>query len=353
MRGMHEALRGRKSAPMPPGWPEASERLAGSPDPEVREQALLLALAFGDPKAVESLRATMSDRAGDPARRGRALHALVERRADGLAPALRALLDEPTLRGPALRSLAAYDDPEVPAAILRHYGALTPAEREDAVATLAARPAWALALLDAIGTGAIPRRDVSVTVARQLSALPDPRIAARLKEVWGTTRPARGNKAALMEKYKVLLEPESLKAGDPARGRLVFNRTCLSCHRLYDAGGDVGPDLTGSDRRNLDYLLENILDPHAAVGRDYRLTTVATTDGRVVSGIVREQNDKALVVQTANERIALPREEVEAMKPSEDSMMPEGLLDPLSDGEVRDLISYLFTTDQVPAAPAP
>ena len=132
----------------------------------------------------------------------------------------------------------------------------------------------------------------------------------------------------------------------------MFNRTCLSCHRLYDAGGDVGPDLTGSDRRNLDYLLENILDPHAAVGRDYRLTTVATTDGRVVSGIVREQNDKALVIQTANEKIALPREEVEAMKASEDSMMPEGLLDPLSEGEVRDLISYLFTTDQVPAAPA-
>ena len=98
------------------------------------------------------------------------------------------------MRGPALRSLAAYDDPEVPAAILRQYGALTPAEKEDAVATLAARPASALALLDAIGAGAIPPRDVSVTVARQMSAFPDPRIAARLKEVWGTTRPARGTR---------------------------------------------------------------------------------------------------------------------------------------------------------------
>jgi putative heme-binding domain-containing protein len=112
----------------------------------------------------------------------------------------------------------------------------------------------------------------------------------------------------------------------------------------------VGPELTGSDRANPDYILENVLDPSAAVSRDYTLTSVATTDGRLVSGIIREQTPTSLVIQTANERVVLPRDDVEAIKPSTTSMMPEGLLDPLSPREVRDLFSYLGSTKQLPLA---
>ncbi len=110
------------------------------------------------------------------------------------------------------------------------------------------------------------------------------------------------------------------------------------------SGGDVGPDLTGSDRANPDYILENVLDPSASVGKDYTLTTVATTDGRLIAGIVREQIALGLVIQTASERITVPREDVEAIKPSNASMMPEGQLDPLTPQEIRDLFAYLATT---------
>ena len=75
----------------------------------------------------------------------------------------------------------------------------------------------------------------------------------------------------------------------PRAGRAVFNRACLSCHRMFGAGGDVGPELTGSDRANPDYILENVLDPSAAVNRDYTMSNVATTDGRLLSGIIRDQ----------------------------------------------------------------
>ena len=93
---------------------------------------------------------------------------------------------------------------------------------------------------------------------------------------------------------------------DPAGRPGVFNRTCLSCHKFFDAGGDVGPELTGSDRANPDYILENVLDPSAAVSRDFTVTNVATTDGRLVSGIIREQTPTSLVVQTANEGSFFP-----------------------------------------------
>ena len=80
------------------------------------------------------------------------------------------------------------------------------------------------------------------------------------------------------------------------------------------------------------------------------MTNVATTDGRLVSGIIREQTPTSLVIQTANERVILPREDVEAIKSSTSSMMPEGLLEPLSTREVRDLFAYLASSKQVPAA---
>ena len=77
------------------------------------------------------------------------------------------------------------------------------------------------------------------------------------------------------------------------------------------------------------------------MSRDYTLTNLATTDGRLISGIIREQNDASLVIQTANERIVVPREDIEAIKPSTASMMPEGQLETLSQQEIRDLFAYL------------
>ena len=197
----------------------------------------------------------------------------------------------------------------------------------------------------------MPRRDLNATVARQLLALGDEKVRTRLEAVWGSVRATSNEKASLIAKYKELLASNQSPAADPGRGRIVFNRTCHQCHRLFDSGGDVGPELTGSDRANPDYILENVLDPSAAVAREYTLTNVATTDGRLVSGIIREQNDRSVTVQTANERIVLPREDVEEVKPTGISMMPEGQLERLNPQEIRDLFAYLAASGQV-ALPA-
>jgi putative heme-binding domain-containing protein len=105
-----------------------------------------------------------------------------------------------------------------------------------------------------------------------------------------------------------------------------------------------------SDRGNLDYVLENVLDPSATVAKDYRLTTIATVEGRVISGILREQTDKTVTIQTINERVVLPRDQIESLKESPVSMMPEGLLEKLSSEEVSDLVSYLASKSQTPYA---
>jgi len=138
-----------------------------------------------------------------------------------------------------------------------------------------------------------------------------------------------------------------LKKGVPSQGRAVFEKTCASCHRLFDAGKAIGPELTGSQRRNLDYVLSNLLDPNAVIGRDYRMTVVVTDGGRVVTGIVREENSQTLTLQTANDLVIVPKDEIDVRKQSPVSMMPEGMLQKMKPEEVRDLLMYLASDEQV------
>src|SRR5262249_45060867 len=139
-------------------------------------------------------------------------------------------------------------------------------------------------------------------------------------------------------RYKEIYYAGGSQPGDASRGRLLFARTCQQCHTLFDSGGKVGPELTGSNRGDLDYLLQNILDPNAVIPNDYRAWNLETTDERSISGILKEQNDNSVTLITANETIVLPRKEIRSLKESELSMMPEGLIATYTDQEVRDLL---------------
>jgi putative heme-binding domain-containing protein len=134
---------------------------------------------------------------------------------------------------------------------------------------------------------------------------------------------------------------------DPAHGRAVFAKVCQQCHTLFGVGRQVGPDLTGSNRADLDYVLSNVLDPSALIGKDYLAHVVATTDGRVITGIMRAEDKDTITLATANETLTLPKSEVAERKVSEQSMMPEDLWNGLSDDDIRSLVSYLASPAQV------
>jgi putative membrane-bound dehydrogenase-like protein len=348
LRGLLTALEGAGRVAMPGGWPRVYARLSRSPDPEVRGRALTLAVFFGDRVAQASLYKTLRDADAPTAKREDALLTLLSIKDPELLPLLQELVEDRALRRPALRGLAAYADEATPELILRRYASLTDAEKSDAAGTLASRPAYALALLAAMEQGRVARRDVSAFTARQLRALKDPQIDARLARIWGTVRPASLDKARLTEKYKALLTAGALAKADRSRGRAIFKRTCATCHRLFDDGGDIGPELTGSQRANLDYVLENVLDPSAVVAKDYQVTVLEMKDGRVLTGLVRQENDRTLTLQTQNEKVTVPKRDIESRTKSAASMMPEGMLDKLSNDEVRDLVAYLASPEQVP-----
>lgn len=348
LEGVLLAVRAQRQVEPPVVWAQAGPALRDDASPEVAERALRLGLKFGDPAAAESLRAALLDAKRAPERRERALADLASRRGPELAADLRGLVERGELLGPAIRNLAAFDDPAIARLLLDRYATLPPAAKADALEALASRPAWAKALLEAVAAGRILRREVSAATARRIAAYGDkePGLRGQLEAAWGAVRQSGTDRQEQITRYKGLLGPGGPTIGDPARGRELFAATCAQCHKLFGQGGDLGPELTGSDRANVDYILQNVLDPSATVGGDYKLVVVGTKDGRLLTGIVREQDAQSLLVQTANERVVIPRDEIEEFRNSNESMMPEGLFDKLTEAEVRDLVSYL-------ASPAP
>jgi putative membrane-bound dehydrogenase-like protein len=348
LRGLQSVYEGWRQAPMPDGWGTAYEKLTHSPNTEVRRRTLSLAVLFGDDKAVLHLRKILADPKAELDARQHALSTLLDKKDPQLLPLLFGLLDDQDLRGAALRSLAAYQDEATPRMILTRYATFSNGEKADAIQTLASRPSYALDLLNAVEQGKVARRDLSAFTVRQLMALRNKQIDAKLAKVWGTIRPASQQKAKLMARYKRLLTSDFLANADLLRGRSVYAQTCASCHRIFGEGGDVGPELTGSQRANLDYILENVLDPSAVVAKEYQVTVLETREGRVLTGIVKQETEKTVTLQTQNEKLTLPKNEIETRTTSPLSMMPEGLLEKLTNEEVRDLIAYLASPQQVP-----
>ncbi|HET6246663.1 MAG TPA: hypothetical protein VFE47_03110 [Tepidisphaeraceae bacterium] len=348
LRGIADAMKGRRQAPMPAGWRPLYAKLQHSADPQVRKLAVDLALVFGDSDAVAELKRLAQDSKAPAADRLAAIEALAGAHENTLGPILISLLDNADMRDAAIRDLAAYSENATASAILDRYSTLSEAERRDALATLCARGAWGSALLDAVEAGKIPRGDISALTIRQLSTLNDPAVNDRLKKAYGSVRAHGKDKAALIATYKKTFTPDMLAGANLSHGRLVFSKTCGVCHTLYDAGGKLGPNLTGSQRANLDYILEKVTDPSAVVPKEDYMTVIQTTDGRTLTGIVVQDTEKSLTLRDATQETVLPKGEIKSRRSSPTSMMPEGLLEAMSTADARDLIGYLQSSAQVP-----
>jgi putative heme-binding domain-containing protein len=342
-----KAFEGRVEIPMPTGWPSAYDALVESDNEIVRERADQIAILLGDKRIFPRMRELLTNREAKLDKRRQALAILVRGRDSDGASAFQSVLNEPSLRGAAIRALAAVDDPKTPALILCHYDNLTSDEQHDAIATLVARPTSAMALLDAMSQGKVRTTDVHAYHVRQLQRFKNAALTERIVEVWGAIRETSEDKKQQIEKLKAALLPQQIAAADLGHGRQLFSKNCASCHTLFGEGGKVGPDITGSNRANLDYILENVIDPSAVLGKDYRMTIIATTSGRVVSGLVEKETDSAVTLRTLNDTVVIAKSEIDERHLSKQSLMPEQLLDQLKPDAIRDLIGYLASPTQV------
>ncbi|ODU24329.1 MAG: hypothetical protein ABS95_01995 [Verrucomicrobia bacterium SCN 57-15] len=348
LKGISEALKGKRQVPMPDGWRSVEKKLANSNDQQVRLLAQSLALTFGSREALGQLRQVVLDKNADSNTRRVALDSLLTTRDPELPKLLQSLLKDPGLRDQAIRGLARFDDSATAQEILKIYPELNGTEKRDALNTLTSRVNYARPLLRAVASGDVAKKDLTAEIVRQLRNLKSSDLDSEIEKVWGAFREASADKKQEIERYTKLYWAGGSTPGDAVRGRAVFARTCQQCHTLYDVGGKVGPDITGSNRSDLQYLLENILDPNAVIPNDYRSSTITMKDDRVITGIVKKDEANSLTVASPGETIVLPKSDIESVRVSEISMMPEGLLAQLNDQEVRDLLYYLSRPGQVP-----
>ncbi len=349
--GLRDGLEGRFDVTAPASWSGVYARLRSLGDENMERLSLQLAQQFGDNAAAEKLLATLKDRGSDVEERREALEGLARQSYPKLRPELLALLGEGPLRRDAIRAIASFDDEQLAKALLDRYGSFGADEKLEAIHTLASRPRSGWRLTQAIQSGDVPRRDVPAYVARQLRRV----VGSGFVEIWGPLDALPAQTAADLEKYRALLTEEALGKADPRRGRAVFSRTCLTCHRMYGEGGLIAPDITGANRTDLNYIIGNVLTPSDVIQDDYRMVLVLTHEGRLYSGILAGENDRQLSLRVAgeDEPVIIPKSSVASREIAKVSMMPEGLLRELTDAEVLDLVAYLRTTKQVPLPETP
>ncbi len=244
------------------------------------------------------------------------------------------------VRGAALLALQRYDTPRVAVVILEHYPRMPGELKAKARDVLVSRPSWSAALLDAVARGRVPVGDFKIEQVRRMLLHKRPELLQRVEKVWGQVRPAtsRQKQGRIMAVGQVLARGP----GDARRGKALAVKLCLNCHQLFGEGAKIGPDLTAADRKNLEVLLPNIIDPSAVIREGYQQYVVTSTDGRVLSGLLAESTaERISVLDALGVRTTLRKKDVESMKRSDTSLMPEGLLDGLSDQQLRDLFAFL------------
>lgn len=341
--GLGAALEGQPSITPPENWEQVYRRLKRNK--RLAPYALAVAQQFGDVEAAQQFMYTVQQKEASIEERRTALAALAKKRWEPLKAFLPTLLDDPALRRGAIQAMAHFEDKKLGGLLIERYPDFNAEDQQAAIQSLSSRSLYGQLLTDALKNNTIAKRDVPAYAARQLRRV----VGNGFVEYWGPIDQMEGDKTATYQRYQTLLNEQALTAADAAQGRLIFRMSCGACHKMYGEGGEVGPDLTGSNRSNLAYILSNMIYPNEEIQDDYKMVVVTTRDGRTYMGNVVSENDRQLTLRVVGqEPVIIPQANVQTREVSNTSLMPEGLLKTLSDQEVLNLVAFLKTTGQVP-----
>jgi putative heme-binding domain-containing protein len=344
-RGLNLGLRGRKLAEPPS---ELASAFAKIPNTAQSSAVLELGLRIDDRDARRQAFALLSSQELDDQQRANLISVLGETSIDSALPRLLAILKSRDLPEPvrlaALAALARAGEETVSAEILTSYATLPQSLKPRAIDILVARPASGARLVEAVRSGLIPQADVSTEHLRRLAAHDSAELADAVTSLWGKVRAATPEERLAV--VRRLNNDLRAAAGDPAAGKSLFTEHCATCHKLHGEGNQVGPDLTTANRGDRDYLLVSLVDPSANIRKEYLSHVAQTVDGRVLTGIVVDETDAELTLLDANnQRQRLAKADLETLEPAAISLMPEGILEKLNPGQLRDIFSYLQADD--------
>jgi putative membrane-bound dehydrogenase-like protein len=330
--------------------------LTGQRDDPCAADYSVLAAYCGDRESLEETRRIARTDTFDGDLRLRALEAILflERPAS-MHPLVAKILtekdspDSAGFRGKVVDALGRLDDPALAPIVLGAFSSLPPELKPRVIELLTERSSWSKALLDAIEAKQVPSAALNVNQLRRLQKNKEPEITDRVKKIWGTIREGRNpDRERLVARMKRLI---GTTAGDPVAGHAVFTKLCAQCHKIYGEGQDVGPDITSNGRNDFDQLLSNVFDPSLVIGPGYQATTIATTEGRVLTGLLAEAGDERVVLKVEGGKIeTIPRGQIDEMKTSSISLMPEEIEKQFTPKEIADLFAFLCL-DKPPTDP--
>jgi len=344
MSGFLEAYQGREIASLPAGLKQSIQDYQKS----LGESDLVLGVRLGDTQAISDAFKFVRNEKADLAARLTLIATLGDIDVPKSVPTLLALLSSPSsgIKKAALQALMRYSDKGIASQICSRFQSTLPDEhglREAAYRVLASRTTWASQLLDEIETNRLPASAISPDIIQQLRLHPDDPLQKRINHIWGQTRETTAEKVAEIERVRQLIKSQPHSDADKALGKQLFTKHCANCHTLFAEGGQIGPNLTGYERSNLDFLLLAILDPSAGIREEFTQFQVATEDGRILTGLIIDQTPTTVTLRGANNQTTvIPKEEIDILQAMKISLMPEGLLKPLSDHEISALFQYLM-----------
>ncbi|ADV62957.1 membrane-bound dehydrogenase domain protein [Isosphaera pallida ATCC 43644] len=297
-------------------------------------------------EAAAELLATFRDEEASETARAEAVARLIEFRGHDDAT-LRQIVETlgartpPDLLRDTFRALASAEAPGLGVAVIERLPALPPSARQAAFQTLIARASSSAALLDALEAGNLAPSDLALDQRVALTNHPDPTLARRARSLL-----ERAGGLPSADRQHVIEEWLDLtrQVGDANHGKAVFAQHCLKCHRhsALPGGEGIGPDLTGMAAHPKSELLVHILDPSRDVEGNFKVYTVVTDDGLVLSGLLASETKTSLELIDADGRKHLiERAQVEELRASEKSLMPEGFESQMSRSDLNDLLEFL------------
>jgi putative heme-binding domain-containing protein len=336
LQGMLAGLESGSDIKAPLNWPEVYQSI--SRNPALRDLASQIAEKFGNIEIVKKQLATLKNPNAPALDRQKALKALAANQRVELIALLPDLLEDHDLRNEAIRAIASFDKKELGQVLMSKYETFSREDKQTTIQTMASRPDYGWQLASMLKENRIPKKDIPAYVAVQLKRV----VGNGFVEIWGPIDEITSDKQTQLKKYQRILNEKDLASASPHDGLLVFQRTCGACHKMHGEGGIIGPDLTGSNRTNIPYLLSNILDPSGDIQDDYKMVVITTQDGRTHTGNIIAQNNRTLTLRTVtDEALAINKSEIQSQEQTSNSLMPEGLLNMLTETEVLNLVAFL------------
>lgn len=338
--GLAEAFAGRPLPPLPTELVAALSRVEG-------HYAVVLGIRQGNVEAQSNGLRLLLDNDQPMEQRESVILALGEVRTAAAVPRLQELLESQPADRLALASLSAlqnFDQPELAPWLVARAGSMSPAVWESAQSVLASRPGWARVLLEAVATEQIARQAIAPETIARMSWHRDPILQAERQRLFPTRE---SSLSALEEQIERIGQVMLAGNGNPLEGQKLYHgvANCGKCHVMFGRGGDIGPDLTSYQRTQLRSLLLAVVHPDAEVREGFETWTVLTQDGQVLSGLKVDEDPQRLVLRSADgQTTTIPLDQIDERTPNPNSLMPRGLLDNLSDTEIRDLLAFLTST---------